>query len=468
MPAGGMESRASQISTIRKLAHEYFTDDSIGELLDRLSPEVASLDPNSADAALISVTKHDFERARKIPARLVAEMAEATSHARDAWREARESDRYDVFAPHPRHVLDLNIEKAEAVGTGGCLYDALLDEYEPAMKTATVALVFADLRDALVPFVREIASRPQPDSSVLRRFYDGDKQWDFGLSVIRDFGYDFSRGRQDHSAHPFTTTFSLFDVRVTTRVDEHFFNPAFFGSLHEAGHGMYEQGIDPALDRTPLAAGTSLGMHESQSRLWEILVGRSYAFWQHYFPALQQTFPDAVGTTTLDEFYRAVNIVKPSLIRVEADEVTYNLHIMLRFELEQELLEGRLSVEDLPAAWNDRTEVYFGLRPTSDKKGVLQDIHWSIGALGYFPTYALGNLMSAQLFNRAATDIGDLESKIATGDFAPLLNWLRTNVYRHGRKLTATQILETATGRGLEAESWLKYIRDKFGALYGI
>ena len=466
MPPGGTEARAFQIGTLRELGHEFFIRDSVGELLDQLSPE--DFGPGSSDAALLRVTRRDYDRARKIPARLVADMARATAFAKDGWKKARDTNTYAHFAPHLQTVIDLNVEKAEAVGYDACVYDALLDEYEPGMKTATVAEVFANLRDELVPFVREVVGRPQPDTSVLHRFFADDRQWDFGLSVIRDFGYDFEHGRQDRSAHPFTTTFALSDVRITTRVDEHFLNPALFGTLHEAGHGMYEQGIATALDRTPLASGTSLGMHESQSRLWENLVGRSLPFWEHYYPSLQRTFPEALGDTTLDAFYRATNAVAPSLIRVEADEVTYNLHIMLRFELEQALVDRTLSVDDLPTAWNEKTEAYFGLRPASDTEGVLQDIHWSLGALGYFPTYALGNLMSAQFFNSAVDTVPDLENQIARGEFGPLLAWLRENVHKYGRMKTATEILESATGRGLEAESWVGYVREKFGALYGL
>jgi carboxypeptidase Taq len=286
--------------------------------------------------------------------------------------------------------------------------------------------------------------------------------------VIADFGYDFSTGRQDLSAHPFTTSFSISDVRLTTRIDEHFFSPAFFGTLHEAGHGMYEQGIDRGLERTPLADGTSLGMHESQSRLWENLVGRSRPFWEHYYLKAQETFPVALARTSLEDFYRAINRVENSLIRVEADEATYNLHIMIRFELEKELLEGRVDVRKLPGAWNDRMEEYLGVRPESDAEGVLQDIHWSLGAIGYFPTYALGNLMSTQLFNAARKAIPNLDDRIRQGSFSELLAWLRENVHRHGRKKSAGEILTDATGSGLAVDSWIQYIRGKYEQMCGI
>jgi carboxypeptidase Taq len=394
-------------------------------------------------------------------------MAQAVALGKQAWKQARETDTFTAFAPHLQHLVDLNIRKAEAYGYEDRIYDALLGLYEPGMKTADVEQTFRALRTELVPIVHAIAERPEPDDGVLFRSFPEQKQWDFGLGVIADMGYDFTRGRQDRSAHPFTTSFSITDVRLTTRLDPNFFNPAFFGTLHEAGHSMYEQGIDLSLDRTPLADGTSLGMHESQSRLWENLVGRSLPFWRHYYAPLQRFFPVALGDVSLDAFYRAINKVEPSLIRVEADEVTYNLHIMLRFELENDMLEGRIRIEDLPAHWNDRMESYLGVRPDNDADGVLQDIHWSLGALGYFPTYALGNLMSTQLFDAARRDLPGLEDDIAEGRFGGLLGWLRTNIHQYGRKKTASEILHDVTGQGLGAGSWLSYVRTKFGALYG-
>ncbi|MFQ5570962.1 MAG: carboxypeptidase M32 [Rhodothermales bacterium] len=467
MPDGASEARGHQVATLRKLAHEFFTDDEVGRLLDTLEPETADLDPLSTEAALVRVTRRDYEKALKIPASLVAEMARAVARGKQAWRQARETNTFATFAPHLERLIDLNIQKAEALGYEDRIYDALLDQYEEGMKTATVEAVFEDLRTRLVPLVQAIAGCARPDDRFIHQSFETQKQWDFGLEVINDFGYDLNRGRQDLSAHPFTTSFSITDVRLTTRLDEHFFPMALFGTMHECGHGLYEQGIDLSLDRTPLADGTSLGMHESQSRLWENLIGRSRAFWQHYYPRFQALFPTPLAGVSLDAFYRAINKVEPSLIRVEADEVTYNLHIMLRFELEQAMVEGRVSVDELPALWNDKMEEYLGLRPETDAQGVLQDIHWSLGAIGYFSTYALGNLMSVQLFDRAKHDIPDLEDQIATGRFADLLEWLRVHIHRYGRKLQATELLENVTGTGLHAAPWLAYIREKYGAIYG-
>ena len=318
-----------------------------------------------------------------------------------------------------------------------------------------------------------LAAAERPDTRVLHRRYPIAGQHAFGEAVLRDLGYDFARGRLDVSAHPFTTTFDVSDVRLTTRYDEAFFPTAFFGTVHEAGHGLYEQGIDAAFARTPLADGASLGMHESQSRLWENLVARSRPFWTRYFGTLQQTFPTALHDADADAFYRAVTLVEPSLIRVEADEVTYPLHVMLRFELERGLVAGTVDVDTLPDRWNAKMEAYLGVVPDTDADGVLQDIHWSLGALGYFPTYALGTLMSVPLFDAARADLaaaghGDLDDLIAAGTFGPLLDWLRQHVHRHGRAKTATEILTDATGGPLDAAPWLAYVRRKYGALYDV
>lgn len=466
MPTGSAMARANQVGTLRRLAHEHFTDDRVGDLLEQLAPQVADHDPASFEASLVRVARRDYEKARKIPAAMVAEMAQAVALGKEGWKAARETDTFATFTPHLERLVALNRQKADILGYEAHVYDALLDQFEPGLTTAVVDAVFADLRSELVPLVQAIAEKPAPDDACLHQPFEADAQWQFGLDVIRAFGYDFDRGRQDHSAHPFTTTFSITDVRITTRVDPQFFSPAFFGTLHEAGHALYEQGIDHALERTLLAEGTSLGMHESQSRLWENLVGRSAAFWAHYYPQGQQAFPKALGGVSEETFYRAINKVVPSLIRVEADEVTYNLHIMLRFELEKSLMEGTLAVADLPEAWNAKMRAYFDLTPPTDADGVLQDIHWSLGAFGYFPTYALGNLMSTQLFDAARRALGDLDGQIRQGHFADLLGWLRTHVHHPGRTRTADEILHATTGHGLDATSWLRYVRQKYGALY--
>lgn len=464
MPRGAALARAEQLATIRQLAYEQLTSDRVGALIEKLD---GTADPDSPDGAIVRVTRRDYDRATRLPDTLVARLSKAVSLAKEAWKNARAENRFETFAPHLEVILELNREKAESLGYSNSIYDPLLDEFEPDTTTAEITALFAQLRSELVPIVRTIAKAEAPEGSVLRRHYPAALQEQFGLEVVSDLGFDFTRGRQDLSAHPFTTRFSINDVRLTTRINEAFFAPAFFGTLHEAGHGLYEQGIDPRLERTPLATGTSLGMHESQSRLWENLVGRSRAFWAHYLPQLKHHFGSVLEGIDKETFYRAINRVQPSLIRVEADEVTYNLHIMLRFELEVDLLEGRLTVSDVPDAWNDRMHTYLGLTPPDDSRGALQDIHWSLGTFGYFPTYTLGNLMSVQLFESAASSIGDLHEQISRGQFGSLLAWLRDNVHRFGRARSASKILSDACGSPLSAAPWLKYIRTKYSEIYG-
>jgi carboxypeptidase Taq len=461
MPEGAEESRARQVATLRSFSHELLTDDKTSRLLESASPE------SEIDIDLIRVTRKDVEKATRVPASLIGKMAVASGRSKGAWQKARATNTFSIFAPHLANIVDLTIEHAEALGYQDTPYDALLDLYEEGMTTAEVTRVFADLKDRLVLVVKTIAAAPAISNAAVHGNFRHDAQWAFGVQVAKQLGYDFHCGRQDTSAHPFSTAFSITDVRITTRVDPTFFNPGFFGTLHEAGHAMYEQGIDMALEGTPLADGTSLGIHESQSRLWENLIGRSLPFWKHYFPQAQKAFPEALGKVDLNTFYRSANTVAPSLIRVEADEVTYNLHIMLRFELEQDLIRGKISVEDLPREWNDRMENWLGIRPSNDSDGVLQDIHWSLGAIGYFPTYALGNLMSTQLFDAAKRAIPDLDSKTERGDFSDLLQWLRKSVHHHGRRKSSGQILKDATGSDLSADSWMQYVHAKFGDLYG-
>jgi carboxypeptidase Taq len=423
---------------------------------------------DDTDRALVRVARRDYDRATKLSADFVARFTRAKARAMEAWKEARTTDDFARFAPHLQEIVDLSVEQAETVGYEDRRYDALLDEYEPGMTWAEVEAVFQQLRAALVPVAAAIAETEPPDDTFLHQPFDEERQWSFGLDVIRTFGYDFERGRQDRSAHPFSTSFAVTDCRITTRIAPDFFSAGFFGTLHEAGHALYEQGVDPSLDRTPLASGTSLGMHESQSRLWENLVGRSRPFWRWAYPRLQLTFPDALGGVAEDDFYRAINRVQPSPIRVEADEVTYNLHVMLRFELETQLIDGSLAVADVPEAWNAGMDDLLGFAPASDADGCLQDIHWSLGAVGYFPTYTLGNLMSVQLFEAIQSDLGSLDEQFERGEFEPLLGWLRQHVHRFGRTRDADRILRDATGEPLSAEPWLRYVREKFGAVYGI
>ena len=469
MPPGGVQGRAEQLSTLTELAHVRFTSDEVGRLLDQLEGEVASQPFESDDASLVRVTRRDYELARKLPAELVAEIAHAGSTSRPFWQKAREDADFNLFAPYLERNVELNRRVADALGYEKRPYDALLNRTEPGLTTDELAATFAQLKAAIVPLVADIARHTDAvDDRVLHRGYDPDKQVQYALHLVARLGYDLERGRQDMSTHPFSISFGPGDVRITTRVSREFFNECLFGSIHEAGHGMYFQGVGTNIDRTPLFDGASPGFHESQSRLWENLVGRSESFWRCFFPSLRQTFPEPLKGVDEEAFYRAVNKSYPSLIRVEADEVTYNLHVLLRFELENEMLEGKLKVRDLPEAWNARIKSYLGINVPNDREGALQDIHWSFVGFAEFPGYTLGNIIGAQLMEKIRLDISDLDAQIEKGEFAPLLAWLSKNVYQHGRKFTPNELLMRVTGRSLTPEPWIAYVRRKFGSLYGL
>jgi carboxypeptidase Taq len=468
MPPGGGEARAEQIATLQKLGHEKFTHADTGQQLEALQPELQRLAPDSDDASLIRVATRDYERARKVPTELVAEIARTTSMAHEVWAKARAEKNFSAFLPMLEKIIELKHRVADCFGPQDSPYDPLLDEYEPGMKTAQVRAVFAELKSELVPLVKAIAAKPKVDDSVLHKDYEEQKQWEFGEMVIKRFGYDFTHGRQDKSVHPFTTSFSPGDVRITTRLMRNFIPSALMGTLHECGHALYEQGVAPELGRTLLASGTSLGIHESQSRMWENLVGRSRGFWKFFYPQLQEVFPENLRGVDLDVFYKALNKVETSFIRVEADEVTYNLHTLLRFELEVDLMEDRLKAKDLPAAWNAKVKEYLGLDVPDDSQGVLQDVHWSAGYIGYFPTYTLGNILSVQFFEKAIQAVPSIPTDIERGEFGGLLGWLRENIHRHGRKYTPNELIQRVTGEPLNAKPYLGYLKRKYQELYGI
>lgn len=468
MPPGGANERAEQLAVLGKIAHELLVSDETRRLLEGAENEVADLGPDSDEAALVRVARRDFDKRVKLPTDLVAEIARATTIGHETWVRARRDSDYPAFAPTLERLLGLGRQVAEHLGYGDERYDALLDQYEPGRKTREVAAVFDDLRPGLVELVQGIAAAPPIDDAVLRREYDEEKQRVFGEMVIRRMGFDFTRGRQDRAVHPFCTSFGRDDVRITTRYDRRFLPTALMGTIHETGHALYEQGFDPKDAATPLADGASLGVHESQSRLWENVIGRSRPFWNVFFPELQQTFPEALGDVDLETFYRAINRVEPSLIRVEADEVTYNLHIMLRFEIERDLIDGRLSVADAPEAWNAKMEAYLGITPPDDAHGILQDVHWSGAMFGYFPTYALGTLLSAQLYETAIADSLSIPDDLARGEFDSLLRWLREKVHRQGRRYLPAELVERVCGEPAQSRSYLGYLREKFGTLYGL
>ncbi len=469
MPDGGAGGRAFQLATLSRLAQEYFISSKTGELLEAAERDAAGLDPDSDEAALVRMTRRDYDRQVKLPPDFVAERAREASLSTQIWREARKRNDFAAFRPALQKMVDFARRTADYLGYREHIYDALLDLYEPDMKASEVDAVFARLREATVPFVQAIAARGQViDNTFLYQDYPEEQQKAFGLAVAQAFGYDLRRGRLDVSPHPFASGFNTGDVRITTRYKRRDLTEAPFGIFHEAGHALYEQGVAPELDRTPLARGASLGLHESQSRMWENIVGRSRSFWQHYLPLLQQHFPDQLRGVDVETFYRAVNRVEPSLIRTAADEVTYNLHIMLRFDLEKALLEGRLSVAELPEAWNAKMHEYLGVTPPDDADGVMQDTHWSGGALGYFPTYTLGNILSVQLFEAARNAHPGINDEIGRGQFATLLGWLRQHLHRHGRKFLPREILLRSTGSALTVEPYLRYLHTKFGEIYGV
>ena len=469
MPPGGAAARGRQLATLGQLAQEKFTDPAIGRLLEDLQPFEESLPYESDEAGLIRVTRRLYERAVNVPPPFMAELYSHATASFVTWEKARPADDFAAVEPYLEKTLDLSRRYAEFFPGYEHIADPLIDNSEHGMTAATVRAIFADLREQLVPIVQAIIAQPPADDSCLRQVYPEAQQLAFGREVITRFGYDFERGREDKSAHPFTTKFSLGDVRITTRVREDNLGDALFSALHEAGHGMYEQGIDPNFEASPLARGTTSGVHESQSRLWENLVGRSRGFWECMYPQLQATFPDQLGAVSLDTFYRAINKVERSLIRTDADEVTYNLHVMMRFDLELDLLEGGLAVRDLPEAWRERLKADLGIAPPDDRDGVLQDVHWYDGVIGGgFQGYTLGNILSAQFFAAAIAARPEIKEELKTGEFAALHGWLKSNIYRHGRKFTAAELVERVTGGPLSIAPYIRYLCEKYGELYDL
>jgi len=467
MPPGGAEGRGNQLALIGRLAHERSTSSELGKLLDDLKPYAASLDPDSDEARLVKVTTRNYEKAVRVPTKHVVDFAQATTLGQQAWVEARSKSDFSIFRPHLEKIVALRQEYAAFFPNFEHPYDALLDDFEPNMKTADVKAIFDGLRPKQVELIKAISGKPQVDDSFLHQPFDEKKQWDFGVEVITKFGYDWNCGREDKAAHPFTVGFGIKDVRITTRVAPDFLNSMIFGTMHECGHALYGQGVAPELDRTGLEGGASLAVHESQSRMWENLVGRSLPFWQHFYPRLQEVFPQLAGVT-LDKFYKGINKVQPSYIRVEADEATYNLHIMLRLEMEIAMLEGKVAVKDVPELWNVKMKEYLGVIPPNDAKGVLQDIHWSGGSIGYFSTYALGNLVSVQLWEKMIQDNPDVVEQIRQGKFETLLGWLRKNVHRHGGKFEPQELVQKVTGSKIDPAPYVRYLTKKYSEIYNL
>jgi carboxypeptidase Taq len=467
MPKGGAPARARQSATLSRLVHERFTDPAVGKLLDGLAAHAEGLREDSDDACLIRVVRRQYDKAVKVPAEFVARREEVASASYDAWTRARPANDFAAMRPFLERMLDFSREYTRYLGPCDHIADPLIDNLDDGMTVADVRALFDALRAELVPIVHAIAGQPPADDSCLRRHFPESRQLDFSVAVIRRLGYDFDRGRLDKTHHPFCTKFSSGDVRITTRVKENDLGDALFSSLHEAGHALYEQGVNPGYEGTRLDSGTSMGVHESQSRLWENLVGRSRGFWEHFYPQLREVFPEPFKTVPLETFYRAINKVERSLIRTDADEVTYNLHVMLRFGLELDLLEGRLKVKDLPEAWRARFQADLGLEPPDDRDGCLQDVHWYGGGVGgAFQSYTIGNILSAQFYAAAVEAHPEILQEMRQGEFGTLHAWLRDRLYRHGSKFQPDEIVRRATGKPMTIEPYIAYLRNKYGEFY--
>jgi carboxypeptidase Taq len=467
MPRGGVEHRGRQMALLAGLGHDRATDPRIGDWLAELEGSELLHDPLSPEAVNVREIRRLHERSLRLPRSLVEELAHVTSLAQQEWAVARERADFAHFRPWLERILHLKRREAESLSLSTTAYDALLEEYEPGARSRDLAVLFDALRRALVPLLDALAgSRHRPNAAIVRRACPVERQRAFAESVAAAIGFDFDRGRLDATTHPFFMTIGPGDCRITTRYRPDDFPAGLFATLHEAGHGLYEQGLLPEHHGTPMGESGSLGVHESQARLWENMVGRSRPFWQHFSPRARRAFPAALGDVGLDEFHFAVNRVEPSFIRVEADEVTYNLHIFIRFELEQALLSGDLPAADLPAAWDEAYRRHLGISPANDAEGCLQDGHWASGLIGYFPTYTLGNLMAAQLLARATEELGDLSQPFAQGDFTGLLDWLRQRVYREGSRYWAPELIRHVTGSPLDHRPLVRALESKYGELY--
>jgi len=475
MPRAAVQERAEQLSLLSGLMHDRITRPDVGESLSALGVDFEA-DPvprvpdrfSEIERAFLREMARVYHRSSRIPRRVATELAKQTAIGQRIWVEARKAADFSRFSGQLDVILDLVREVSASLGYEDHPYDPLLDEFEPGMKTSEVDGIFAQLRTGLKDLLdRILGSDRQVDIDFLHRSFDVQKQRSFGFSILESIGYDFSRGRLDESAHPFTTTLGGSDVRLTTRYNEHFLPSSIFGTIHECGHGLYELGFGDAVQGSLLAECPSLGLHESQSRMWENLIGRSDSFWRHFYPRLRSLFPEALGDVEPQRFYEAVNRVAPSFIRVEADEATYNLHILLRFELEKQLVGGELAVQDLPEAWNAQMRELLDLTPPDDARGLLQDVHWSGGMIGYFPTYSLGNLYAAQFFATMARDIPDWRGEVEAGCFESILDWLRRSIHTHGRIYPARDLCQRVTGESLNPRFLLEYLGEKYGAIYG-
>lgn len=457
MPPAGAHHRADHASLLQRLAHETLTDPEVGRLLD----ELGQPDPETDDGALVRLARRDYTKAVRVPSELAAEMTRATAEAQQVWREAKAASDFARFLPVLERQVDLRKRYIECLDPEGEPYDVLLDDFEPEMKSADVSQIFAEIKAELVPLIRELRER-EVDDSFLSGGFPVDRQVELANDVVDLFGHRPDSWRVDPTVHPFASGAGIDDVRITT-----YYFPtdlrSLFATMHEYGHGLYEHQLPRHIAHLPIGSHASLGVHESQSRLWENLVGRGMPFWRFYYPRLQERFPEQLGSVDLDRFYAGINRVKPGLIRIEADEVTYGMHVILRYELELDILNGRVQLRDLPRIWNERMADYLGVEVPDDAHGVLQDVHWAAGLIGYFSTYLLGTVMSVQLWEKALQDMPDLEAQIEGGEFAGLRGWLEQNVHVHGRKFPPQETLRRAAGATIDAKPYLAYLKRKYG-----
>ena len=465
MPKGSIKGRAEQMALIRGLIHSRIKSDKTGKLIKEAEK---SSNLTQIDLALIREAKREYDQATKIPDELVAEIAKTSSLGHIEWEKARAKSDFSIFKPYLEKIIKLRIEFAEKLNTGPTLYSTLLDLFEPGSTYDWTLKIFKGLRPKLVKIVEKLTSASdKPNKSILRKNYPAEKQWQLSLDIIRKMNFDFNTGRQDKATHPFTTSLSSIDTRITTRIREDFLPDCLFSTIHECGHALYQMNFKEEIQGTLLADGSSMGIHESQSRLWENMVGRSKEFWKFWYPTFQREFPENLNNYSLEEFHRSINVVEPSFIRVDADEVTYGLHIILRFELEKMIIEENLQVNELPELWNTKMEELLGITPPNDSLGVLQDVHWSSG-FGYFPSYALGNLYAAQIYNHALDLNPSLPKDYEKGDFSNLLNYLKEYVHQYGKIYRASDLIKKITGEDLNPDYFIKYVEEKYYPIYGI
>ena len=465
MPSKGAEFRAQQLSTLAGIAHELSTTKELGDLLEQLMKDDTLAEKEKRN---IKESLKKYNDNKKYTTEFVQQLSKTISEAFQAWQKAKSENNFLLYAPYLEKLVKLKRDECNILGFQAHPYDALLDQYEPGAKTSDLEILFTDVRNQLVDFVKQIAAKPQNQDAFMFAHYGKQKQWDFGMDLLKQMGYDFEAGRQDVSSHPFTTNFSSEDVRVTTRINENDLNEMIWSCIHEGGHALYEQGLPASEYGLPSGEYISLGIHESQSRLWENNVGRGLSYWKANYKRLQETFPENLKNVSVENFYKAMNVVKPSLIRTSADELTYHFHVLIRFEIEKALIEGTIEVKDLPSYWNKKYKEYLGIDVPSDSKGVLQDIHWSHGSFGYFPTYSLGSFYAAQFYNQAKKEIPNLGHEIEKGNTSPLLNWLRLKVHKHGKFFTAEELCIHLTGEKLNFKYFMDYAKVKYSELYNL